>query len=797
MGAIANKMGVLLPGQDSSKRKGAPNNGGSALSQACDACDSSTSPENLGLQYAARGVPMQPLASVTALQGEDTKFKALFQLLGLLPESTVIHKLADTYFTDLEWLAYIIDQEAYRRRLQAIMEMRLLWNERPDALTAQEVSNALRFVALVFALSAVAMVFCDPDGMEHLEERYGCKAFSVFLEAAQHGLAAADIYEDPSIDNLRTSVLLAMAFSALKGPTVGGAIVVNDAYMASVLGLDTEPPGYMPAAERDDRIRLFATVCIGDWFSAGTVKRNFLIDPNMLEFPSLFGPDAEKNDVLPPLIRYRLKIADLSRRTTLRSNLSDDDAYQETLALYAELQELEANSPEFLREHKIDLDKDIPELSSGEEGTNVWYRLTHQLAVLHHTIALHKRFYILSWSNPTYLESRDICFSAAVKAVKTFRKTLSWFNPPEDSTIDEQQAMMDEGLKKRHSSLTRMWFFAQLTIISSLILVHYLSMQQEKRTDGRAATSSLSKEINEDLRFVRILLQALSSKSKVAKDGAKVLQPSEPAPTGRKRKADSMVESSGPPKGLPSGFFEPMFHKPIKKQQHSSNAVSPSARGSPTSASPSGSVYAGSTDPHRSRGPGQGMVDTTSVNSFDDLEALWSRQPWTAAGGRHPSQQSPSAHSPSMTGIRKPSASPLATMTARGGYANSTGLTGYSSSAQSSPSGSFVPPAVPGPSPAGVMAGSGGGEAARRDESGGMAWTDLFGPNSAFGDIASAEAAIGKQDNSFMYPVAPLSPFTSAFINSLDSYVMALDGTGAAPGAAPAGGRSQTTHQQA
>lgn len=725
-------------------------------------------------------------SQMNQVSSEEVTRRTLFELLNLLPDNNIVRSLTDFYFRELSWMAHLIPEEPFRKRQRTVEETRIFWDGRPDAFRYDEMRDHLRLVATIHALCGAALVFGEPIEGERLFEKYGKQAFTVFLDAAQHALSVLDIYEELHIDNVRTMVLLSSCMSALKGPAVGSAMMANICFMAYALQLDVEPSESLPLEERKDRVGLFATLCVQDWFSAGNVKRSYIIDPANTSLPSLFGPDAHKNELVSVHMRYKLKLSDVARRASHRIRMSEDEAYEFTKQLHQEVVAIEAAIPEHLRFDDSLIDSD------DSDSPERWHRSAMALAVQMQLLTLHKRFYVQSWTNPKYKESRDISFAASMLIIKVFRNAFKWFTPSETATLDEQLAMIGEGMRTQHKSVSRLWFFAQMSIIASLVLIHFVSMLDTHPQESCDWDSSeLRAQITDDLKFVRLLLQALSSKSKLAMDGARAIQP--PESNRNKRKADDALTGSSLGPGSTRGggplHSRSMGSIPIRNPSWYSTSSgysngstpaltsthrTPPAYNSPGSSSASSHSLAHSasaSEMARPKLPFDGPVAPANANSFDDIEALWQKQPWQTASFRVGTS---------------PSVSPNNTFSGQGRGRGASMVGGSSLNPSSANNGSYLP--APGGKGGQNRQSSNGGlpnltnAPAAAGSDGGSTNPDcpyicasFFGPDASFNDIARAEAAIGRQDASFGYPVAPLSPFTASFINSLDQYVASLE----------------------
>lgn len=810
MGAIATSLGVQLPGTKSttaSSANGAQRNLSSTsttstnapsisklstlaelgASEANRAAAAATTCKNDTLRPAYAYGPVSwgfgfGFSQINQVSSEEVTRRTLFELLKLLPDNSILRSLTDFYFRELSWMAHLIPEEPFRKRQRTVEEVRIFWDGRPDAYRYKEMRDNLRLVATIHALCGAALVFGEPIEGEHLFEKYGKQAFTVFLDAAQHALSVLDIYEELHLDNVRTMVLLSSCMSALKGPAVGSAMMANICFMAYALQLDVEPSESLPLEERKDRLGLFATICVQDWFSAGNVKRSYIIDPANTSLPSLFGRDAQKNELVSVHMRYKLKLSDVARRASHRIRMSEDEAYEFTKQLHQEVVAIEAAIPEHLRFDDSLIDSD--ESDSPER----WHRSAMALAVQMQLLTLHKRFYVQSWTNAKYKESREISFAASMLIIKVFRNAFKWFTPSETATLDEQRAMIGEGLRTQHKSVSRLWFFAQMSIIASLVLIHFVSMLDTHPKESCDWDSSeLRAQITDDLKFVRLLLHALSSKSKLAMDGARAIQP--PESNRNKRKADDALLGPGSTRGGGPLGSRSMDSIPIRNlswcstSSGYSNGSTPAltsthrtppaynSSGSSSNSSHSLAHSASASEIARPKLPFDGQVAPGNANSFEDIEALWQKQPWQTASLRMGTSPSVSPNNSFSGQGRGREASMVASSSLNPSSANNASSFAAASGKpgqkrQSSNAG------MPGMANATQGAGSDGGSTNPECP---YICASFFGPDASSNDIARAEAAIGRQDASFGYPVAPLSPFTASFINSLDQYVASLE----------------------
>ncbi|PWN47927.1 hypothetical protein IE53DRAFT_223369 [Violaceomyces palustris] len=767
---------------------------------------------------------------------EKTSCEVLYNLLRLLPPARVVRELCEFYFIEIAWLNHIIGKAQFDERLSQNEEWRASWTGGAIPNLA-EMRDHLRFTSLLCAICGVTLLLGDHDSAAEIDGLYGDEpAYGVLLDAAQQGLAAANPHEDPSIDCIRVLLIIAYAMSAIRSPAAGMATLQVAINIAFTLDLDSEPPSDMPRMMAEDRLRLFSGLCVMDWFSAGTIKRHYSIRPEGMDFPSLFGPTSEKEDFLTKDLRAKLKIANIGRRAADRTSMPEPKAYDLTIQLHSELMGLKASlQPDLVLS---DISSDFSLLGVQD----VWRRIATTLAIETQCLTLHKRYYIQSWTNPAHKISRDICFSSALNALRLFRNVFQWWLPVSNNGTPSSSAdLVDAALHPKQNSIARLWFFAHTGVTSALLLVHYIGMLDSRPEEAKWESQDLRARIVDDLRITKRLLQLLSSRSKVARDGVKALQPPEYAPmAGRSKNMDrrsgvpdvvermsrSELMSATPrthldlafppfatqqcsaptdqtlsrnrptptastPMSLPSYTKRRRVEEDSPSLSSNGNGFSPRLRSGSTRRN---SIHAEPATLMRaspSTSSAGDLSKMSTVSSFEDIEALWSKQPWepnmavrtpvtaTAISSANAVQPRPlltpseargeSATGPATLGAAVGlgwwSANSGRHEAVRDGLVTTTGDSagvGLCNLNQTEPS-----------SMADCGSGGGGDDAFR-----GPMLFDLSSMN--------AEHAIVRQDNQlFMTPLAPMSPFTQAFIGSLDNYAAVLSNGESAAASTP------------
>ncbi|EPQ29568.1 uncharacterized protein PFL1_02787 [Pseudozyma flocculosa PF-1] len=642
MGSIANHLGVSLPGQGASReRTGPEEDGPPSLAAAAAAGDGSShrgtlagsarpasdAPAGNAVDRGSTGkqfesIYMVDMPGIALDNVEGNAAATLSKLVPLLPDAAMVRALCKNYVNDLGTTLYVIDETDLMRQLRRFEAFRARWNDGDRSFPHTKLREEVRFLALLFALCAAITIFGESPESAALEARYGGAPYTVMIPATQHALGAAEIYEHLDIINVRTMLVTHMAITTLKGPKLGRVAATKTFALASLMNLDTEPPTDLPEAVRKDRILLFATLCTADWMPCGTSKRLCFFDESYLEYPSLFDATLDRNNYMRPEPKTMLAIARLSLRASSRVLMQEDAAYRYTETLQSELHAIEAGLPPRLR-------YEGPHTLGPVEDPEVNFRLWSALMVQRTLMTLHKHFYIQSWTQPRYKRSRSICFAAASATVRLCRDAFFWFHPRDDSTPEERQALILEGLKKRHSSVSKVWHVVQMALISSLVLVHCLSMLELHPEESAGwHLPTLRADVSDDLKFMRTVVQALSPKLESLKESMKALDPL------TSLDKTSKILSSDRPRLEPPGAASPLSTPSARASRGTPSHVPlPGLRSRADDghgpSPPNGSMPQGFEERSRRRPPPHNVAFASSVKNFDDLEALWNKQPWS------------------------------------------------------------------------------------------------------------------------------------------------------------------------
>lgn len=367
-------------------------------------------------------------------------------------------------------------------------------------------------------------------------------AYEPFFDGAQRALNASNPFEEPTLMSVRVLILQLWSVSAVRGPAVGAVLLAQATHQMYALELDVEPPSSMPEAERADRLHLFHCLVIMDWFSAGTIKRSYTIREEPLKHPYMFTRKRLRDRLAtlePPFTPHqwlKLELARLNRRGADRSAMSETDAYNATIEIQQELDDLYMSlPPEY--DSELTSEKEVLDTAS-------FHRLGVLVGISTQLISLHKRYYIQGWLDSNYRTSRDICFTSARRTCSLFRKVFS-YNMPVHQIMKMDMAQVQATLEKRQKFTSRLWFMAHASVGASLLLQHHYALMEVHPSVAGPNADRVRSEIVEDLRITKRLLLALSSHSQIARSGVAVLTKPGMA-TGLKEDVSQSGGSGGP-----------------------------------------------------------------------------------------------------------------------------------------------------------------------------------------------------------------------------------------------------------
>lgn len=454
----------------------------------------------------------------------------LWDIMKILPDTETVRRLCRHYFEEIHFMFYAVEEAHFWMvGLREHEELRMMNNIQQGRVNSEsDPKRHLQFLGLLLAMIALTLYFGEVDEFSDVTAHVGqSPAYGVFLDASQRAISASNPFDEPNLLSLRCLILQVWGISSVRGPSVGQAVLAMAIHYVYSLGLDVEPPLSMPLAQRRDRIRLFYSLALLDWFGTGITKRSYLVREEPIKHPYLFGRKSMKEDfhdnsdsILLPDMWVKLEMARINRLASDRTGMTDEDAYASTLHLQEELNELVADlPPEF--EAEIDITR---------ESLNhaAFHRLITLSIVANQLINLHKRFYIQGWLNPKYESSRHICFSSARRICLLFRKIFS-YNIPIKTLMNTDMSRIHRLMETRQRFSSRMWFFVHSSVGACLLLEHHYALMEVHPKEAGPNAEKVRAEILEDLRITRRVLVALSARSEMAKYAVSVLSKPEMA----------------------------------------------------------------------------------------------------------------------------------------------------------------------------------------------------------------------------------------------------------------------------
>jgi hypothetical protein len=469
----------------------------------------------------------------TAIQPNtnDEMAAELLDILKAMPDTASIRKMCHCFFDEVNWMHYAVDEDSFWQKLCEQEEIRtMIKPETTQLISTEHVRNHLQFLALTLCMCGFALLYSDESDFPEVARLVGLSpAYGPFFDAAQRALSATNPFDEPTLMSFRALILLIWAIGCVRGPSSGNAVQAMTVSQLQALELDIEPSPSMPKAQARDRIRLFHTFIVMDWFGAGTVKRSYYMREEPIKHPYLFARQnvkeglSEKDGFLLPDMWLKLEVARINRRAADRAAMTEEEAYSTTLQLQEELDEIFSDlPPEFENEIHVDTKElDVPR----------FHRLAVLMLVANQLINLHKRYYIQGWLNPVFRTSRDICFSSARRICLLFRKTFSHAVPMDTlMTLDAEQ--MKRVMDGRQKLTSKLWYFAHSSVGACLLLQHHYALMDVHPEAAGPNADQVRAEIIDDLRYTRRLLLAMSTRSQIARSGIAVLARPELACSG-------------------------------------------------------------------------------------------------------------------------------------------------------------------------------------------------------------------------------------------------------------------------
>lgn len=540
LGKIADRIGIDGP---TNGNKTEPNSGNPVQSGSDIATPSSSVLTNTNVGAALtvrqkgppgslmRGMNVSLLPTAYQPSTNDEMTAELLDILKAMPDTASIRKMCHCFFDEVNWMHYAVDEDNFWQKLCEQEEIRtMIKGDSTQIISTEHVRNHLQFLALTLCMCGFALLYSDESDFPEVGRLVGLSpAYGPFFDSAQRALWATNPFDEPTLMSYRVLVLLVWAIGCVRGPSSGNAVQAMTLSQLQALELDIEPAASMPKAQARDRIRLFHTFVVMDWFGAGTVKRNYYMREEPIKHPYLFARQnvkeglSEKDGFLLPDMWLKLEVARINRRAADRSAMTEEEAYSTTLQLQEELDEIFSDlPPEFENEiHNDTRELDVPR----------FHRLAVLMLVANQLINLHKRYYIQGWLNPVFRTSRDICFSSARRICLLFRRTFSHAIPMDTlMTLDAEQ--MKKIMEGRQKLTSKLWYFAHSSVGACLLLQHHYALMDVHPEAAGPNAEKVRAEIIDDLRYTRRLLLAMSTRSQIARSGIAVLARPELACSG-------------------------------------------------------------------------------------------------------------------------------------------------------------------------------------------------------------------------------------------------------------------------
>lgn len=461
-------------------------------------------------------------SSSKAITNEDAKCE-FWTIMKVLPDADAVRRMCRYYFDEIGWMYYAVDEaDLWTNGLCEHEELRRMNSEQRNSLSEAKLRRNMQFLSLLLCMCGLTLVYSDVDEFADVITHVGSSpAHGFFLDASQRVLAASNPFEEPTLCSLRVLLLQSWSISCVRALGIGQSILASAAYVMYSLGLDVEPPATMPLAQRRDRVRLFHSLALLDWFGAGTSKKSYLVREEPHKHPYLFGRrnfrDGMENDeesfILPDMW-VKLEMARINRRAADRTAMPEEEAYATTLQLQEELNEIVADlPPEF--EAEVEMERE-----------HLDHAALHRIAVLamvaNQLISLHKRYYIQGWLDPKYESSRHICFTSARRICLLFRKLFS-YNIPINVVMTMDMSQIHRLMDTRQKFNSRLWFFAYTCVGACLLLQHHYALMDVHPHAAGPNADQVRADVFEDLRITRRILLALSARSEVARSGVMML----------------------------------------------------------------------------------------------------------------------------------------------------------------------------------------------------------------------------------------------------------------------------------
>jgi hypothetical protein len=519
LGAIADRIGLQQEGEQKNKT--------TLIYKPSNKRDGSTS--NSRSREQSGGAASASIKSMLATGWQPTSPEEarseLLHVLDILPDTETVRRMCRYFFDDVDHLHYIVTDEFWERGLREHEELRMMSQSGSTVSgsrlgTDDNLRHHLQFLAMLLSICGLCLLFSDQDYGEVTKNAGVSSAYGVFLDNAQRAFNASNPYEEPTLMSVRFLILQFWAISVIRGLSAGMGMLALGIHQMYAMELDQEPPESMPAAERADRIRLFHSMALIDWFTAGSAKRSYTIREEPNRHPYLFGSKRfrdrieGKDSIINLHQRIKMELARLNRRAVERTAMSETDAYNATIDIQQELDDLYTNLP---AHYDLDLKTEVKAFDNA-----FLERLGLPLSISTQLISLHKRYYIQGWLDPAYRTSRDICFASARRVCSIFQKVYSPFLPI-DKLMTTDIAKLQASLANRQNIISRLWYVSHSSVGACLLLQHHCALMEVYPDVAGPNTVQVRAEIDEDLLINKRILLALSVHSKIAKNGLALL----------------------------------------------------------------------------------------------------------------------------------------------------------------------------------------------------------------------------------------------------------------------------------
>ncbi|UZJ57623.1 hypothetical protein CBS101457_006943 [Exobasidium rhododendri] len=419
-----------------------------------------------------------------------------------LPDIVTIRALLNIYFSEVAWMHRVITQKqaddtlAYCAQIPHIRST----GHYGSVNSIDQVTRRLSNIALIASVCACAVIFgnFNEDVSKALTTRYGGQhgsTYGVLLDLSHRALEALDLEESPSLDCVRTYLLMTYCLSAVRSPAAGMSALWHAIRIAFSMQLDCDPVDNFTVAEGTDRTRLFASLCVLDWLHAGDVKRHYLISPDNCTVTHHFGIGSSST-VITKALRIKLAIGSISRKVLK----FDDDEYGNLLLLKQLDTELKV-----LKNMCLHLDR---------SGDNKYQVKGLEMSIEWQLLKLHQPYYARGWKEEAYFFSKESCITVALSIVEQFHSAFFWLIPQDQLSLLPRQPTAQEQV------YTRVWLVSHSCISASIFLLEHTQML-EQYPDLKS--SSMRERIFEDLVTTRYLLQTIASRSTIATNGITAL----------------------------------------------------------------------------------------------------------------------------------------------------------------------------------------------------------------------------------------------------------------------------------